>query len=267
MFLKHNKINNKIANISWRIFNKFENNGNADFHANGEIFFIKNLFKYYSKSEPTKIIIFDIGANLGDYSETLIDNKVKNNVIVDIHLFEPTAKCFEELTSKFSFNKNIVLNNFGLSNSSDSCTIFYDQEKSGLASLYKRNLEHYDINFELSETVEIKRADRYIKENNIEHIDFVKIDIEGHELKAFEGFGEYLRDDFVDVIQFEYGGANLDSHVSLMEINNFFKKRNFKLFKIMRHGLEARSYQPYMENFMNSNYVVMSKNMIDKINQ
>ncbi|GLI54154.1 FkbM family methyltransferase [Thermodesulfovibrio yellowstonii] len=106
--------------------------------------------------------------------------------------------------------------------------------------------------------------DEYIEENNIKHIDFIKIDIEGHELKAFYGFGSYLNSDFIDYIQFEYGGANLDSHTSLMDIYKFFEERNFSIAKIMQKGLELRKYSPFMENFMYANYVAISNRVLKK---
>ena len=264
MFIDKVTVGNKISSFAWRVFNKFENNGSASFNINGEKLFLENLFSYYSKSNNRRVI-FDIGANIGSYSKILLDNIKANNLDIDIHLFEPTKDCFEELVKQFGSNENMILNKFGLSNKDQYRKIFYDKEKSGLASLYKRDLEHYNISFEGCEDISVKRLDNYIKEKNVSHIDFIKIDIEGHELKAFEGFGGYIDDGLIDIIQFEYGGANLDSHTSLMEICSLFSKKNYKLFKIMKNGLQARDYQPYMENFMNSNYVVMTQSIFNKI--
>jgi hypothetical protein len=85
--------------------------------------------------------------------------------------------------------------------------------------------------------------------------------IEGHELKAFEGFGKYLNSDFIDYIQFEYGGANLDSHSSLMEIYKLFSNSGFKIAKVMSNSLELREYSPFMDNFNYCNYVAISNKM------
>jgi len=95
----------------------------------------------------------------------------------------------------------------------------------------------------------LKRLEDYINERKIPRIDFLKIDIEGHELFAFKGFGPYLNSKFITAIQFEYGGANLDSHTSLMEIYELLEKRGFEIFKIMPKYIEKRKYYPYMEIF------------------
>lgn len=192
----------------------------------------------------------------------LSKNAENKNIKVELHLFEPTKKCFEEINSKFSNKKNFHLNNFGCSDSEYSAPIFYDKEKSSLASLYQRNLDFYDIKMDNFEEIMLKRLDKYIDDKNIQHIDFIKIDIEGHELKALSGLGKYLNNDFIDFIQFEYGGANLDSHISLMEVYKILNDSGFIVAKVMPNGLEIRNYSPYMENFIYANYMAISKKML-----
>lgn len=210
-------------------------------------------------------VLFDVGANVGKYTEMLLDNSTQLKVGVKVHVFEPTGACFEVLKDKFSGTKEIVLNKKAVSNTDGTAEIFYDKPKSGLASLYKRNLDAYSIEMNQSETVETIRLDKYIEENRNGHIHFLKLDIEGHEMTAFEGMGSFLRGDFVDFVQFEYGGANLDSHTSLMELFTLFEKAGFKLAKIMPRGLDIRSYEPWMDNFQYANYVAISEGVVEKI--
>ena len=112
----------------------------------------------------------------------------------------------------------------------------------------------------MSEDIFLKTGCDYIEEHAIKHIDLLKIDVEGHELKVLQGFEKYLSVDFIDYIQFEYGGANLDSHTSLLEL---YSKRHFLIAKILPKGLEIRTYQSYMENFMYANYVAISKRILN----
>lgn len=242
--------------FAFKVFNMMENNGNCCFDKNGEKLFIHNLLKKVKGKNGLKIF-FDIGANIGDYSLMLSNKSDELKIETELHLFEPTKACFQTLNEKLRGN-GIILNNFGASDENKNTRIFYDQRKSGLSSLYKRNLDCYNISLDKSEEIELRRLDEYITEKKIKHIDFIKIDIEGHELKALEGLGNYLHSNFIDYIQFEYGGANLDSHTSLMEIYKFLTERNFKIAKIMPYGLESRSYSPFMENFNYSNYVAFS---------
>lgn len=262
MFKKMSFIERKLRALSLRVFNLIENNGNANFDKNGEKVFIDNLMTSF-KNGGGKKVVFDIGANIGEYSNMIKTKSSSLSLDVQIHLFEPTKSCFETISKKFGDN-NTILNNFGASNEDCEATIFYDKEQSGLASLYQRNLVVYNLELNQSESIKLKRLDGYIEENSINHIDFIKIDIEGHELKAFEGFGKYLNAEFIDYIQFEYGGANLDSHSSLMDLYKLLNERGFEIAKIMPKGLEIRAYSPFMENFNYANYVAISKYKIDK---
>jgi len=230
---------------------------NSGFDTNGEKFFIDNLL-HSLKMKKKGGVMFDIGANVGEYSQMIQHKSEGIGMTVDLHLFEPTKSCFSTISTKFKEMSAIKLNNFGVSDSDSVATIYYDKEQSGLASLYQRNLDCYDLELNKSEEIKLRRLDSYIEENSIKHIDFIKIDIEGHELKAFEGFGSYLNSEFIDYIQFEYGGANLDSHSSLMEIYKLLTDRGFQISKVMPNGLELREYSPFMDNFNYSNYVAVS---------
>lgn len=257
MFKKMSFMERKLRGLSLRVFNRIENNGNATFDKNGEKVFIDSLLTSF-KNGGGKKLVFDIGANVGEYSQMIKEKSQSLSLDVELHLFEPTKMCFETISQKFKDDKNISLNNFGVSNEDGEATIFYDKEQSGLASLYQGNLDVYSLELNQSESITLKRLDSYIENDNINHIDFIKIDIEGHELKAFEGFGKYLDGEFVDYIQFEYGGANLDSHTSLMELYKFLEDSGFRVAKVMPTGLEIRKYSPFMDNFNYANYVAIS---------
>jgi hypothetical protein len=159
----------------------------------------------------------------------------------------------------------VHLNKKGHTDTEKICHIYYDKEQSGLSSLYKRDLNGYNIELSKSEEIETICALNYIEREQIPHIDYLKIDIECHELKAFEGFGKYFSSDFIDFIQFEYGGCNLDSHTSLMELYAFLEGKRFKVGKVFPRGLEVRSYNQYMENFSYANYVAISNRLTEEI--
>ena len=109
------------------------------------------------------------------------------------------------------------------------------------------------------ETISLIRLEDYLTEQNITSIDFLKIDIEGHELAAFRGMGAYLSADRIKAIQFEYGGANLDSGTTLRELYQTLEGAGFILAKIMKNGVEIRPYSLRMENYQYANYAAFSK--------
>ncbi len=259
-FQKENQLLEKIKSVLFTINNRLDNNNNPDIDTNGESKFLDRFLNSFDKG----ITVFDVGANIGHYSEIIVNSCAYRSLNYEIHLFEPTKSCFTELTNKFGQNPRLVLNNFGVSDSEGSTTIFYDTEKSGFASLYQRNLKHENISMDQQEEIVIKRLDAYIEENKITKIDLLKIDIEGHELFAFKGLGKYLNSDFISAIQFEYGGANLDSHTSLKDLYTLLQPAGFDIYKIMKKGLEKREYTGRIENFQYANYVALSKGFVRK---
>jgi FkbM family methyltransferase len=262
MFRKQSTFERLIKRVFHKLINKIDNNGNADFYKNGEYWFLQHLIQRYKDLKDTPLLIMDIGANIGNYSNLIVQKAINENISLDLHVFEPTKACFEELDNKLvSSESNISIhkNNIGLSSESGKAKIFFNEPKSGLASLYQRNLEYYDVKMDQYEVITLQRMDDYIDRQLIDHIHFIKIDIEGHELNAFKGFGSYLNSSFIDFIQFEYGGANLDSHTSLKDFFSLFEESGFKVAKVMPTSLQLRSYEPSMDNFEYANYVAISK--------
>jgi len=255
-----NNLREKIINKLLGLIYRLDNSGNSFLDQNGEENFIN---QFISQAKVEAPVIFDVGANVGNYSQLLV-KKLKGAKYA-IHLFEPQRSCFNELQQRFYKNEQVNINNFGLSDSEGESLIYKNEDKSGLASLYKRNLDFYDTKMNIEERIELKRADQYIQSNDITHIDLLKIDVEGHELATMSGFGEYLNPDFIDFIQFEYGGANLDSHVNLLDFYNLLLPFGFKVAKIMPKYLEMRDYKPRADNFVYSNYVAISGRLLKEI--
>lgn len=254
IYKKDSRVKLLLTSILFRIILKINNIGNSDPNSNGEFSFLRRFLNF----DCPKHDIFDIGANKGDWSNEVL--RINKNI--KLHLFEPQVELFKSLSKEY-----YKTNNFGLSDQNLNTTLYRDKEGSGLASIYDRNLSYYNINFSSKENIKLIRADEYIEKNNIKHISMVKIDVEGHELEVLKGFGQYLKPDFIDLIQFEYGGANLDSGVTLRDIIYFLEDNDFIVCKIMKSGyLVQTSWDPTMENFVNRNFISVSKNFKENYN-
>lgn len=95
--------------------------------------------------------------------------------------------------------------NKGLESKNENRTLFSNEKGSSFASLSKRNLDHFKIDFDLEENVEIVTLDTYIGQfESLLKPNVLKIDVEGHELDVLLGSTEALNS--IEVIQFEMGG-------------------------------------------------------------
>jgi len=245
----------KLQGLVWRL----ENTGNGNFSQNGELSFIQDIGKQFLNKS---FVFFDIGANIGEYTDMILKYVKINNL--EAHLFEPQKTCFDTITNKFTDGQKIHLNHFGLSNIKEDTLLYKDFDQSGLASVNKRNLTHYNKEMNETEPISLQLASSYITQNNIKKINLIKIDIEGHELSALSGFGNFLSPKNVDFVQFEYGGANLDSHTSLLDLFTFFETKGFVVCKMMKNRLEIQSYKPRFENFMYQNWVAVSNRIMSE---
>lgn len=133
----------------------------------GEISVISLL----NESDTTgRLIVFDVGANQGQYS-SLLSRSLPNNVEYEVHCFEPSPDAFHLLEEK-ELDKRFQLNNFGLSRERGMATLFSDKSASGLASLTHRQLDHFEIEHGAIQTqVQIETLDEYCGSNRIGKID------------------------------------------------------------------------------------------------
>ncbi|RME56133.1 FkbM family methyltransferase [Candidatus Parcubacteria bacterium] len=263
MFVKESGFKRKIRSACISLFNLLENNNRVDFEENGELLFIENLMHNLRKDNKSRVIFFDVGANVGDYTDILLNISDRFNLSAHVFAFEPTTKSYKSISDRFRFNNQVKVINAAASDLEGESTIYFDEEGSKLASLYPRNLDMYEIELGMKEKIRTVRLDTVISQEEMPHIHLLKMDVEGHELSVLRGLGDYLDPNFIDFIQFEYGGANLDSHTSLMDIYSVFEKRGFVVTKVMPSGLEVRPYHSFMENFQYSNYVAVSENILE----
>lgn len=85
--------------------------------------------------------------------------------------------------------------------------------------------------FEKKNKLTIKTGYDYLKEQNIERIDFLKIDTEGYEFEVIKGFKDKLN--CIKIIQFEYGGCYLDNNVKLNDVIKYLESKNFHNFSYL----------------------------------
>lgn len=254
-----NTVANKIfktlskSRFMYKLSNKYVNycNGenNSDFNTNGELNFIeKNLDKCK--------VVFDVGANIGEWTKSAL----KINSRLNIHCFEPSKFTFNQLKNN-DFPQNIYLNKLGLGSHLEEKQLYIFDDGSTLNSLFQRDglEEGWDISTpERTENIKIETLDNYCKERHISNIDFLKIDVEGYELEVFRGGKNIFVNHQVKMIQFEYGGCNIDARLFLYDIFNFFKGMNYSFYKIYPNNIRlAKRYDKRFDNFNYQNWLII----------
>jgi len=223
----------------------------------GEQVIIDLLRQASARLSPERpLCIFDVGANKGQFLSMLLGGL--GSTTLHLHAFEPSSTAFAALTAAHGNDPRLTLNNVGLGREETSMTLYSDSDASGIASLYRRRLDHFGLTFDQSETVSIEMLDVYRERKRVEQIDLLKLDVEGHELDVLAGAQKSFGAGRINMVTFEFGGCNIDSRSFLQDFFYFFKQYNsFDLFRITPAGYLApvTAYREVYEQFRTTNYL------------
>jgi FkbM family methyltransferase len=165
------------------------------------------------------LVFFDVGANHGDWTAELLSRAGLR--IKMIYLFEPSPVNQELLKKRFAGDERVTIVTAAVSDKKGSAQLFSDIPGSGQASLYKRKLDYANIVFTESLDVSTITLDDFIMQHAIAKIDYIKMDIEGHELSALRGAAHALASGVIKATSFEFGGCNIDSRTYFRTIGIF----------------------------------------------
>lgn len=210
--------------------------------------------------EKEKPVVFDVGANEGEYAAS-----VKSTAPgALIYAFEPHPVTYKKLKAKAAELGFLSLN-LGFSDRRETLTIYDYKENDGSshASLYKGVIEENFRSESTSHDVELIAVDDFVQEHDVQHIDLLKIDTEGHELKVFQGAGETLRQGKVEFIQFEFNEMNVYSRTFFKDIYDLIGK-DYAFFRLLPDGMAPLGdYSPLLyELFVYQNIAAVRKDSL-----
>ena len=209
----------------------FEELNNIDIHM------LRNAFLFYkNKFSNTNGAFFDIGTNAGSFVKVL----QQFNITTNIHCFEPHPVLHEKTKSVYPY---ITMNNYCLGNADGNIDIYIPQWSVGLSSVINRPV-FSQLNQEINKlNVECKKLDTYCAENNIDCIDFVKIDVEGSEKYIFEGAIELLKNNKIKCGIFEVGTTLYDANTNEKEICDILENYGY----IINKDIVVNNYLFYLQ--------------------
>ena len=134
-----------------------------------------------------------VGEELSQYRSLGLTNTI---------LFEPQKKLFDIVNSKCIIKEKVF--NVALGSEEDVVGMFISDREGGVSNgagasssilAPKKHLtEHPEVTFPSKESINVKRFDKFIEENEIntsEH-NFLNIDVQGYELEVLKGMGDEL---------------------------------------------------------------------------
>jgi FkbM family methyltransferase len=214
----------------------------------------KVIAKLVASKRIQKVFALDVGANLGHWSAALLEEIPS----AQLAAFEPSREAYLSINKRFFNLPNVYTVNSALGNIKGHTTLYADRSGSGLGSLTKRRLSHFNLDFAHQETVDIQTLDSWWQNEKKTFTDemkpnVLKLDVEGHELDVLQGALTCLAD--IQIVQFEFGGCNIDTRTFFQDFWYFFTHLEFDLFRLGPKGLiKVSAYTEIDESFRTTNY-------------
>ncbi len=198
-------------------------------------------------------VILDVGANMGMYSKACLEAFS----LPVIYAFEPQQSTFKLLKEKLEGEVRLV--DKGVSDRASSGVLYAVEGNNTLSSLSPR--KHPRHHWEKRETIETISLDEFAREENLASIYLIKLDIEGWELAALKGASGLLASGKVDHIQFEFGGAMLDTQCYFRDFWDLLSS-DYRIYRILCDGLvPIDEYDEKLEIFKGTNFLASRRDL------
>jgi FkbM family methyltransferase len=152
-----------------------------------------DLALYLGKFEPTVVnaikcfcqpgmVVFDIGANIGAHGLRL------GNIVGEkghVYAFEPTTLAFKKLARNLALNPRLNVSTFRLALADETHT----RRSICFRSSWRTDGSSKDSTCE----VDFVRMDDWAKTNDLNHVDLIKMDVDGNEFGVLAGGNELLK--------------------------------------------------------------------------
>ncbi|MCI5196119.1 MAG: FkbM family methyltransferase [Candidatus Electrothrix sp. AW5] len=195
-----------------------------------EIDFVSDRLKLIDKP-----VILDIGANIGLHS---LIWSFRFESRSEIYAFEPSKYTRDILKRNIKINKkcsNIKVIPLAVSNCCGT-TFFFDADDNAYSSL--KNTERKNIKEKYK--VDTITIDKFVADNNMKKIDFLKVDVEGFETEVIEGakkcLSKFTPDVFIEI--YEGTNSNVDANVTIGKLKKLgyipyiLKNKTLQTFKV-----------------------------------
>lgn len=211
-------------------------------------YILKNSF-----IQNNKPVIIDVGANVGYISLPL--SKIYPNS--KIYSYEADSRVFKRLVKNLEINSditNIFPYELALQDKDISSINFYERDL--LDGDFKINLGLSTIsNISLGKVkktiVRASTIDNEVKKLKIKHVNFIKVDVEGNEIKVLKGAIETINA-FNPIIQYEFSTAidKLQGFNNSIQCFNFLSELGYLQYELLneKEMLLLESPSPINDN-------------------
>jgi FkbM family methyltransferase len=203
--------------------------------------------------------VVDVGANHGMFSLEAAHLIGRDGVV---HAFEPTPRTRELLRSNLAANglSSVKVFSSALGALPGTARLRVHNELSGLNTLAALDVTWNRQKLAADEIIEVPvvTLSAHAKSEGLDHIDFLKIDVEGFELSVIRGARELLREKRIDLILLEIGDVTCaTAGIEPIEVLDELETLGYGLHSIDSEGKVCDRVRSFPETSFSANFLAM----------
>ena len=227
--------------------------------ANGETTLARALIDQFSEDRP--MIVWDVGANIGDYTAMVLDQARAAQKDCRLELFEPSAKSADALEARFANDDRVRIHRMALSSQPGMMKFEMHGETAGTSTLQLTGRPDAQII-----DVDVDTVERRAHTLQTTEIDLLKIDAEGHDLEVIKGAKTLIAEQRIKVLQFEYNYRWIYGRNFLKDVFEIAEECDYEIGMISPSGLTIyRDWNAENERFFEANYAIVRKDVLARL--
>lgn len=185
--------------------------------------------------------IIDIGANVGQ--SAIKFSRIHPNA--KIYSFEPVPETFNKLKANTNNNQNITCYNRAFGDKIESLNMQIHGSEQSVSNTLQTNTHNGESNSSIQ--VAVTTLDHFTSEHLIPHIDYLKIDTEGFDLKVLHGANQLIANQRIDFIEVE-ASMNITNtfHINQQLFIDYLNQFGYRLFGVYEQIHDFQLSQPIL---------------------
>lgn len=261
-FLIHILGRTNLVRLARYLGNEARLDGTNDPLVNGELLVQSCILGFLQAEGIREVCVFDVGANIGEWSKSLLEQRGRCTASIKIHAFEPFSGTFQTLErnlSEWGFTNFFKTNCVALSSTRGKKTFYATGDNIGTNGFYA-----IEFGAKARAQVVTETVDSYCADEGISRIHLLKIDTEGHDMEVLTGCKKMLAGGHIDAVQFEYNYRWIFARHFLRDAFSFALDFDLAIGKITRDGIEFYPKWHFeLETFREGNYLLVREDLRD----
>ncbi len=227
---------------------------------NGEAQLVRTVVSALATDKPA-LCLWDVGGNLGEWSQVAVEASAKSGVAMRLDVFEPAPAAFEGLRARFSGAIDVNIHPIALSDAPGAGKMAILAPTAGTNSLVASDSDASNLI-----DVELSTGAAMMDQIGLSHVDLIKIDAEGFDFAILQGLRAKLESASISVAQFEYNHCWIAQGASLQSVFGLVDDLPYKVGRVTQAGVELYPHwNPEMDRYFESNYALVHESMIERI--